>query len=79
MLPPTPSIESLREGDRQALAGLFEIHADRVYRLAFGLLRERQAAEDVVQDTFLSAAAAGQASRDRPSGARRCYGAIAFR
>jgi len=55
MLPPTPSIESLRAGDPQALAGLFEIHADRVYRLAFGLLRERQAAEDVVQETFLSA------------------------
>jgi RNA polymerase sigma-70 factor (ECF subfamily) len=52
---PTPSIESLRSGDPQALSALFEIHADRVYRLAFGLLRERQAAEDVVQETFLSA------------------------
>ncbi len=51
----TPSIESLRAGDPQALSQLFEIHADRVYRLAFGLLRERQAAEDVVQETFLAA------------------------
>jgi RNA polymerase sigma-70 factor, ECF subfamily len=51
----TPSIESLRAGDPQALSALFEIHADRVYRLALGILRERQAAEDVVQETFLSA------------------------
>jgi RNA polymerase sigma-70 factor (ECF subfamily) len=55
MPPSTPSIESLRAGDPQALAALFDIHADRVYRLAFGLLRERQAAENVVQETFLSA------------------------
>ena len=55
MLPPPPATESLRAGAPQTLAALFEIHADSVYRLAFGLLRERQAAEDVVQEAFLSA------------------------
>ena len=55
MTSPSPSIESLRAGDPQALESLFQLHSDRVYRLALGLLRERQAAEDVVQETFLSA------------------------
>lgn len=33
---------------------LFERYADRLYRLALGLLGDPAAAEDVVQDTFLS-------------------------
>ena len=38
-----------------ALSVLFERYADSIYRLALGLLREPLAAEDVVQETFLSA------------------------
>jgi RNA polymerase sigma-70 factor, ECF subfamily len=33
-------------------ASLFELHANGVYRLALAMLREPEAAEDVVQDTF---------------------------
>lgn len=35
------------------LPALFENHADRVYRLAYGLLRDEDQAEDVVQMVFL--------------------------
>lgn len=44
---------ALRAGDREALSALFETFADRIYRLAFGLLRDPFEADDVVQDTFL--------------------------
>lgn len=44
-----------RAGDPAALAALFDAHADRVYRLALGLLRDPAEAEDVVQETFLKA------------------------
>ncbi len=36
-----------------ALAALFDAYADRIYRLALGLLQDTQEAEDVVQETFL--------------------------
>ena len=36
-----------------ALAALFDTYADRIYRLALGLLQDTQEAEDVVQETFL--------------------------
>jgi len=39
----------------QALSVLFERYADPIYRLALGLLRDPQAAEDIVQETFLAA------------------------
>lgn len=38
-----------------ALEQLFERYADKIFHLVFGLLGEEQAAEDVVQETFLSA------------------------
>jgi RNA polymerase sigma-70 factor (ECF subfamily) len=39
----------------RALSGLFTRFADPLYRLAFSLVRDEAMAEDVVQDTFLSA------------------------
>jgi RNA polymerase sigma-70 factor, ECF subfamily len=48
-------IDALRAGDPAAVGALFEAYADRIYRLALGLLREPAAAEDIVQETFLSA------------------------
>ena len=48
-------LDTLRAGDPQALAALFEAYADRVYRLALSLLRDPAAAEDIVQETFLHA------------------------
>ena len=52
---PTISLDALRSGDSQALAALFEAYADRIYRLALSLLRDPAAAEDIVQETFVSA------------------------
>jgi RNA polymerase sigma-70 factor (ECF subfamily) len=53
--PPAISLDALRSGDPQALAALFEAYADRIYRLALSLLRDPAAAEDIVQETFVSA------------------------
>lgn len=53
--PPAISLDALRSGDSQALAALFEAYADRIYRLALSLLRDPPAAEDIVQETFVSA------------------------
>ena len=52
---PDISLDALRSGDPQALAALFEAYADRIYRLALSLLRDPSAAEDIVQETFVSA------------------------
>lgn len=49
-----PLIEALRQGDPQALATIFEMYSDRVYRLAFNLLHDEQSADGVVQDTFVA-------------------------
>jgi RNA polymerase sigma-70 factor (ECF subfamily) len=48
-------IEALRAGDPAAVGALFEAYADRIYRLALGVLRDPAAAEDIVQETFLTA------------------------
>ncbi len=51
-----PAIQhAFRRGDPSALSALFDAYADRVYRLALGLLHDPAVAEDVVQDTFLAA------------------------
>lgn len=52
--PPSPDLAALRAGDPAAFEQLFEAYADRLYRLAFGLLGEPAAAEDVVQESFLA-------------------------
>lgn len=48
-------IEALRAGEPAAVGALFEAYADRIYRLALGLLQDPASAEDIVQETFLSA------------------------
>lgn len=55
-LPPTRDDWELLQrapGDDGALAQLFERHRHYVYRLAWGLLAEDHAADDVVQEVFL--------------------------
>lgn len=47
-------LAALRRRDPEALAALFERYADRIYRLAVGLLRDEQQADGVVQDTFMA-------------------------
>jgi RNA polymerase sigma-70 factor (ECF subfamily) len=44
----------LRRGSREALARVYEKYVDSMLTLAMGLLSHRAAAEDVVQDVFLS-------------------------
>lgn len=39
----------------QILATLYERFADRVFRLAVGMVQDEQAAEDIVQETFIKA------------------------
>lgn len=46
-------IGALRRRDPAAFATVFDLYADRVYRLAAGLLKDEVEADGVVQDTFL--------------------------
>jgi RNA polymerase sigma-70 factor (ECF subfamily) len=46
-------LEALRRGEQDALAALFEMYSDRMYRLATGILSDDNAAQGVVQDVFL--------------------------
>ena len=55
----TPSdaelVERARAGDQSAFGALYDTWFDRVYDLAFRVVRDGNAAADVAQDTFLSA------------------------
>ncbi len=53
----TALLRALIAGEPEAFAQAFETYADPIYRLALGLLRDESLAEDVVQDTFLTAIA----------------------
>ena len=55
-------------GDRLAAAQLVERHADKVYAVCFRTLRERAAAEDAAQETFLRLWK--HAARWKPQGAK---------
>jgi RNA polymerase sigma-70 factor (ECF subfamily) len=44
----------LRLGDGAAIEHLMTVHADRVYRLAYGVTRNDADAQEVVQDVFLT-------------------------
>src|ERR671938_1456 len=46
-------LERLRRGDGAAFEQLFMRHYSRVYRVLYGLLGGREAAEDLAQETFL--------------------------
>jgi RNA polymerase sigma-70 factor (ECF subfamily) len=47
-------IQSLKLRDPDALALIFEQYADKIYRLAVGLLHDEQQGDGVVQNTFLA-------------------------
>jgi RNA polymerase sigma factor (sigma-70 family) len=57
----------LRRGSREALARVYEKYIDSMLTLAAGLLNNRAAAEDVVQDVFLSFARSAQGLNARGS------------
>src|SRR5215212_1734452 len=46
-------ISQVGRGDRQAFATLYDRHSRAAYSLAYRMMGERQAAEDLVQDAFL--------------------------
>jgi RNA polymerase sigma-70 factor (ECF subfamily) len=48
-------ISRAQAGDRPAFAGLVERYWDRLYRWLYHLTRDRHAAEDLTQETFLKA------------------------
>jgi len=48
-------VERCRRGDRRAQRALYDLGADRVYRLALRMTRNADDALDVAQDTFLRA------------------------
>jgi len=51
-------IRAAQSGDRTAFARLIERYWDRLYRWLYHLTRDRHAAEDLTQETFLKALAA---------------------
>ena len=48
-------VERARRGDREAFRGLVERYQRKVAALALGMLRNREDALDIVQDTFTKA------------------------
>ena len=55
-MPDNPDfVERLRKGDKEACAICVREHSTNVYNLALKLTRDPAAAEDVLQETFLSA------------------------
>lgn len=47
-------VSQVAEGDEQALAELYDRHADAVFRVCFRLLGDRHLAEEVMQETYLA-------------------------
>ncbi len=67
-VPPSPNeeaewIRAAQGGDRSAFARLVERYWDRLYRWLYHLTRDRHAAEDLTQETFLRALAAVKSFR----------------
>jgi len=46
-------LEACARGDRAALQGLYSMTAPQLFGLALGILRSRDLAEDIVQDSFV--------------------------
>ena len=51
-----PRPRGRRRGDRAALAEIYDRYADRLFDFSVGMLRDRDAAADCVQDVFVTAA-----------------------
>lgn len=46
-------LEKAREGDRQAFKAIVRIYQQKVFLLAYSILRNREDGMDIVQETFL--------------------------
>ena len=63
------AIRLAQQGHRDAFRALYDAHRERIYRLAFRYTRSGDAAEDVLQETFIKAfKALGTATFDAPGG-----------
>src|SRR4051794_3100135 len=60
-------VRRCKEGSEAAYAELVRRHRTRLYTLAYRLLGDREAAEDVVQETFVAAFRAMDRFEPRPS------------
>lgn len=47
-------IESIRRGDQRAFDQLFDLYSKKTFQIAYRLLRDRDEAEDTVQEVFLT-------------------------
>ena len=50
----TDVVRKAKNGDKEAFSELVTIYSDRIYNLALRILRNREDAEDVLQETFLT-------------------------
>lgn len=50
----TEIVRKAKDGNQQAIAELVVTYSDRIYNLALRILRNREDAEDVLQETFLT-------------------------
>jgi len=50
----TEVVRKAKDGDKKAFAELVSTYSDRIYNLALRILRNREDAEDVLQETFLA-------------------------
>jgi RNA polymerase sigma-70 factor (ECF subfamily) len=58
------TVEALRRGEPEVLAELLEQHGSEIQGVAYLILRDRQAAEDVLMDTLIAALDRGSALRE---------------
>ncbi len=49
----TKLISRCQEGDQEALKQIFDLYHNKVYRVAYGVLRHREEALDIVQEVFI--------------------------
>lgn len=48
-------VKNAKQGDKRAFSELVSMYSERVYNLALRILRNREDAEDILQETFLTA------------------------
>ncbi|MGN6181644.1 MAG: RNA polymerase sigma factor [Mucilaginibacter sp.] len=48
------SIDLLISGDESAFTLVYELYSEKVYRLAFKFLKDREQSEEIVQETFIN-------------------------
>ena len=59
-------------GDTEAFAALYDRHGRAAYSLAYRMMGERQAAEDLVQEAFLQMWRAARSYRAERGSVRTC-------